>query len=264
MSEITKARQLSDNTLNAILDHYPDLKEVTKEGDCYKKLFNQQKEEKGAMRLFHGEKIERLVYIGLDNTMQMRHLPGNPEGRIDSHMIFAFTNKESAVPHFTLDSIYTMMPGMPAPVLAFHLDMIPRVDIGARLGYMNAVYGGSVSEAQAEAKKNEGFTPAALNSFQLGVMSPWMMASRATPEAFDTIPSQVYLERWFKLVDEGIPADALDGLTGADFADRDKRNRAVLFSKEVDPVWEQIERVIGADVGEFQREWLQRQDASQD
>ena len=64
MSETTKARQLSDSTLNAILDHYPDLKEVKKEGDVYQKLFNQQKEEKGAMRLFHGDKIERLVYVG--------------------------------------------------------------------------------------------------------------------------------------------------------------------------------------------------------
>ena len=173
---------------------------------------------------------------------------------VDSHMVFAFTPKDSAIPHFTLDSVHA------GPFLAFHLDLIPRVDLGANLAYMDAVYGGLVTDAQAEAKKVEGFTPAQLSSRQLAVMSPWMLANRATADAFTKIPVMSYLEQWSRLVEQGLPAAATEGLTGSDFARRDQQNRAVLFNKVVDPVWVQIETMIGADVGEELRTLLRRQD----
>src|SRR6478735_687992 len=54
---------------------------------------------------------------------------------LDSHMIFAFTDPESAVPHWTFDSVVA------GGVHAFHLDLIPRADLGANLAYMDTVYG---------------------------------------------------------------------------------------------------------------------------
>ena len=51
-------------------------------------------------------------------------------------MIFAFSPLKSSIPHFTLDAI-TMGEGSNA----FHLDLIPRVDMGAHLKYMDYMYG---------------------------------------------------------------------------------------------------------------------------
>ena len=57
-----------------------------------------------------------------------------PPIQLDSHMMFAFTPSDSAVPHFTLDSVRA------GDHHAFHLDLIPRLDLGAHLAYMDACF----------------------------------------------------------------------------------------------------------------------------
>ncbi len=250
---MTLARELCFKTIDAITARFPELTEIRKEGRAFRILPTAQNPEAGAVRVWNGERIARMVYIGLASEMSMRDGSGRTM-TIDSHMVFAFTPKGSAIPHFTLDSVHS------GPFLAFHLDLIPRVDLGANLAYMDAVYGGPITEAQAEAKKVEGFTPAQLSSRQLAVMSPWMLANRATPDAFQKVPVLTYLEQWARLVEHGLPASCTEDLSADDFARRDAKNRAVLFSKEVDPVWAQIEASIGAEAGEELRLLLRRQD----
>ncbi len=250
---MSPARELCFRTIDAISARFPELKEIRPEGKAFRLLATSQSPEAGAVRVWNGERIARMVYIGLRNEQPVRGGSGGTM-LLDSHMLFAFTPKESAIPHFTLDSVHA------GPYLAFHLDLIPRVDLGANLGYMDAVYGGVINEAQAQAKKVEGFTPAPLSSRQLAVMSPWMLANRVSGEAFAKIPVLSYLDQWSRLVEQGLPAAATEGLTGSDFARRDQQNRSVLFNKVVDPVWVQIEAMIGADVGEELRTLLRRQD----
>lgn len=250
---MTQARELCFKTIDAITARFPELKEIRPNGKPFRMLSTRESPEAGAVRVWNGERIARMVYIGLRSELPM-HGGGSGTMLVDSHMVFAFTPKESAVPHFTLDSVHA------GPFLAFHLDLIPRVDLGANLAYMDAVYGGLVTNAQAEAKKVEGFTQAQLSSRQLAVMSPWMLANRATPDAFAKIPVMSYLDQWSRLVEQGVPASATEGLTGTDLARRDQQNRSVLFNKEVDPVWGQIEAMIGADVGAELRTLLCRQD----
>ena len=57
-----------------------------------------------------------------------------PHFHLDSHMIFAFTPENSAVPHFTLDSVAN------GDNYAFHLDLIPRVDLATSLPYLDTVW----------------------------------------------------------------------------------------------------------------------------
>ena len=250
---MTQARELCFKTIDAITARFPELKEIRKDGKPFRTLATKQNPEAGAVRVWNGDRIARMVYIGLASELPMRDGSGGTM-LLDSHMVFAFTPKESAIPHFTLDSVHA------GPYLAFHLDLIPRVDLGANLGYMDAVYGGPITEAQAEAKKVEGFSPAQLSSRQLAVMSPWMLANRASGDAFTKIPVMTYLEQWSRLIEQGLPAAATENVTPADCARRDELNRAVLFNKIVDPVWIQIEAMIGADVGEELRVLLRRQD----
>ena len=45
-----------------------------------------------------------------------------------------------------------------------------------------------------------------------------------------------------------MPDGVLDGATAEQLADRDARHRAALFNPDVDPVWAQVDRLLGPDV----------------
>jgi len=160
-------------------------------------------------------------------------------------MIFAFTKPESHIPHFTLDSV------MAGPYFAFHLDLIPRADLGANLKYMNAVFD-NLTPIFDETKKIEGLTPAQLGPKQYALMSPWMLAYRASESAFGQIQAPVngYLDHWFNLVENGIETDAIP--TG-DYAARDKFNREAIFDPAVDKVWAQVSRLVGEEMSDTLR-----------
>lgn len=196
----------------------------------------------GALRLFRGEQVHKLVYIGLSV----------PPIGLDSHMYFAFTAPDSLVPHFTLDSV------LAGPHFAFHLDLIPRADPGANLDYLNQVFQ-PLTPVFEQAKKIEGLTPAQLSPRQYALMSPWMIAYRATAEAFSQVqgPVERYLEHWCTLVEQGVTAQVHTSLSPTE---RDRLNRLAIFSPDVDPVWAQVERLVGAETGARLRAILQNQD----
>ncbi len=182
----------------------------------------------GVMRTWTGGKgVAKAVYCGLAVDAI----------GLDSHMVFAFTDGDSLVPHFTLDSVFGQ------GTYAFHLDLIPRADMGANLQYVNEVYQ-PLLEVYEEVEAREGFSKAAIGPRQRAVMSPWMLTNRATEQAFLAMsgPVNAYRDHWFGLLDAGLPADlAIE----PDLAGRDSRNRNALFSREVDPVWDTITRLIG-------------------
>jgi hypothetical protein len=195
----------------------------------------------GALRLFGRGRVHKMVYISL----------AVPPIGLDSHMIFAFTPPESHIPHFTLDSV------LAGPHFAFHLDLIPRADLGANLAYLNAIFDPLTPIFEA-AKQIEGLTPAQLGPKQYALMSPWMLAYRANESAFAQIQTPVhgYLEHWFHLVENGIPAEAIP--TG-DFAQRDQLNRNAIFDPTVDKVWAQVARLVGEETSEKMRHILRNQ-----
>jgi hypothetical protein len=108
----------------------------------------------------------------------------------------------------------------------------------------------------------EGLTPAHLSPRQYAIMSPWMLAYRATEAAFAQVEPNVdnYLEHWFGLVENGVNADIASGGDAAALAARDQLNRDALFNPEVDPVWAQIDRMLGAEVSARLREVLRNQE----
>lgn len=183
----------------------------------------------GSVRVFTGEHLDQLVTVSI----------AVPQIGLDSHMLFAFTAADSAVPHFTLDSVFA------GGSYAFHLDLIPRVDLGASLEYMRGIYE-PLTESFMAARKLDGLSAAALGPLQLALMSPWMLAYRADEAGFAAIDAHVehYLDQWFEVLD-GVPPAAADDARACNLAERDARNRAALFDPEVDPVWGQVSRLIG-------------------
>jgi hypothetical protein len=236
------AQKLSHSTLTAIVERF----QLVEHGAPHMTLSSPMSPAPvGTVRLFSGGPIGKLVYIGLSVPMI----------GLDSHMIFAFTAPDSAVPHFTLDSV------LAGPHFAFHLDLIPRVDLGANLAYIDEVMH-PLTPLVETAREIDGLERAHLTPRQLAIMSPWMLAYRANEAAFAQIDAHVerYLAHWFGVVEGGISAETLASLSHSDFADRDQRNRDAIFDPEVDPVWAQVTRLVGADTSEQMRQLLRSQE----
>lgn len=229
------SQQLHYQTLNAILERF-DLNEVTAEGGgAYLPLISQAPMVQGSIgqvRVFKGSGLTQLVSC----TIVV------PPIGLDSHMLFAFTDTESGLPHFTVDSVRN------GDTYAFHLDLIPRLDLAVSLAYMDEVFA-PLSETFTQHKTLDGLSPAQLDPRQLAVMSPWMLVNRADEPAFKATfgAVQAYLEQWFSLMDKGLSEAALEGSTAQSRAARDDAHRAVIFNPEVDKVWNQITPLLGQD-----------------
>lgn len=235
------AKQLSHNTLAAIVERF----QLGERGAPFLTLHSPMAPAPvGEARLFSGGPIHKLVYIGLSVPMI----------GLDSHMIFAFTAPDSAVPHFTLDAV------LAGPHFAFHLDLIPRVDLGANLAYIDEVLH-PLTPLVESAREIDGLTRAHLSPRQLAIMSPWMLAYRADEAAFAQIDGHVrdYLAHWFGVVEGGVSAETLTSLTPTDFAARDQRNRDAIFNPNVDPVWAQVTRLVGPATSDTLRNLLRTQ-----
>ena len=242
---MSHAKTLSEITLNAIVDHF----QLTEHGAPHMTLMSPMSPAPvGQARLFSGGPIHKMVYIALSV----------PPIGLDSHMIFAFTAPDSAIPHFTLDSV------LAGPHFAFHLDMIPRVDLGANLAYIDEIFH-PLHDIFNEAKEIEGLTAAHLSPRQYAIMSPWMLAYRANEDAFVRITDPVnrYLKHWLSVVDHGVSAETMASLNHTDFAARDQRNRNAIFNPDVDPVWSQVERLVGTETSGQLRELLRTQELNQ-
>src|SRR5690606_28467584 len=93
----------------------------------------------------------------------------------------------------------------------------------------------------------DGLAPAETKPRQRALMSPRLLVCRATPEASKALDATVdgQLSPWLALIDAGVRAPV-----EADLPGRDRANRALVFEPGVDPVWEQVTRLIGAEQAE--------------
>ena len=230
------AAELCRTTLDTIVPRV-GLAEVEGPEGPYRLLTSpMQPEPVGAMRVFAGDKgVAKAVYVGISVDAI----------GLDSHMVFAFTPADSAVPHFTLDSVYSGFH-------AFHLDLIPRAELASHLSYVDHCFA-PLTETYESLREWEGLTRANITPRQYAMMSPWMCVNRATEDAFGQMGPVVaaYRDHWFSLVEGGLPQDVLDDVSDTDLARRDARNRANLFSRSIDPVWDQITRLIGDQAEEI-------------
>ena len=206
------------------------------------------------MRLWQGPGIDRLVYVGY----------GVEGFGIDSHMLFVFPQPDSLVPVFTLDAVFmsaafASMSGQKTTedTYAFHLDLVPRCDPGTNLEYLRRCYQ-PLDGVQIEVDGADGISPALISQTQRAVMSPWMLVGRASGAAWESRvapATTAYLDHWLGLLDQGLE-DLRPSMNGIIAAQRDRENRRLLFSREVDPVWEKMDRMVTAEKAEVMRRVL--------
>lgn len=192
----------------------------------------------GEMRRFRGRGLFQVVTISIVV----------PTIKLDSHMLFAFTPSSSAIPHFTVDSVHA------GDTYAFHLDLIPRVDLGANLHYIEQVYD-PLTALYDETSAIDGLSAPKLSPKQRAIMSPWMLAARADESAFKRIETAVdgYYSHWLSLVENNIDVSSL---SYESLAERDQLNKALIFNPEIDPVWHQITPLVGREIARQQIETL--------
>ena len=248
----TLASVISHRTLERITGHF-GLDEVTgEEGGPFLPLVSPAfgNISVGEFRIWHGgDSLQKVVYTGI---------AVEPIG-IDSHMVFAFTKRDSIVPTFTLDSVYTKMPPGADPnfpdggdMYAFHLDLVPRCDLGVNSAYMARVYE-SLTETQANVLAADGVFPAQLSPTQRAIMSPWMLAQRTTADAYEKFvfpAAEVYTAHWLELVDNGLE-DIAGDIHGDAGASRDATNRELIFNRDIDPVWNKIDQMLGPGISDL-------------
>ena len=242
--DISPPRALWEKTLNRIVERFGLVEVAGEDGGPWLPLYSQAPMYDGRVgqtRLFQGGPLFQVVTSSIVV----------PPIQLDSHMLFAFMPSASAVPHFTLDSVCA------GDHYAFHLDLIPRVDLGSRLTYMDTCFT-PLTSAYERGEAMDGLTRAHLSPRQCAIMSPWMLAKRATREAFSQIDGLVddYLGHWFRLVEEGVSERVLDGIGRDELIERDRRNKAIIFNREVDKVWDQITPLVGRQAAEAQIELL--------
>lgn len=230
------SQQMHDQTLDRIVQKMSLAEVKGAEGGAWLPLVSKvpmAQGQIGQVRVFKGGKLAQLVSC----TIVV------PAIGLDSHMLFAFTDTESAVPHFTVDSVRNGVD------YAFHLDLIPRLDLAVELAYMDEAFAPLSTQFKTH-RELPGLKPAQLDPRQYAVMSPWMLVNRADEAAFKSTFEAVsfYLNHWFGLLERGIAATG--ATTPPQRAARDVAHRGVLFNPEVDKVWKQIAPLIGADTVE--------------
>ncbi|MGK0500414.1 MAG: hypothetical protein ACJAYG_002064 [Oceanicoccus sp.] len=241
--EHSLAYKLCWDSIDYIVERFNMKELLGEDGGAYHPImFARGGKEVGEQRIWMGQNgVFKLVYVGL---------VANPPG-VDSHMMFAFTDKDNPAPHYTVDSVHLAHMGH----YAYHCEVMPGVDIAANLNYVNHVYE-PLTTINKDLYETEGFVKSKeLGLRQWAFMSPWMLAGRA-PDAegfsklFDTIPQ--YREHWANLIEQGIPEDCLDGVDMSKVADRDARNRFAAFNRDVDPVYNQLLPLMGQHEGDRQ------------
>ena len=235
---------LFSSTLEHLVDHLGLEEQPGEGGGAYLPLHSHlpmAEGEIGSVRLFTGDPLFRVVTCSL--VVEPISL--------DSHMLFAFTPSGSAVPHFTLDAVHA------GEHFAFHLDLIPRLDLGAHLAYMDEAFA-PLTDAFEAGSAIDGLTPAHLSPRQHAVMSPWMLAHRASQNAFEKIDDVVsqYLRHWLGLLESGVSEASLNGVSSGELAARNLHNKRMIFNPDVDPVWNQIAPMIGEEAVAVQRALL--------
>ena len=235
---------LSEQTLSRIIDRFGLEESTADDGGPALRLVSQLpmvQGEIGDMRIYHGGPLHQLVTVRIVV----------PAMQLDSHMLFAFMPSHSGIPHYTVDSVAA------GGHFAFHLDLIPRLDLGSHLSYMDEVFT-PLTESYEKGTALEGLSAAQLGRRQWAIMSPWMLAYRADEKAFSNITDTVneYLAHWFTLVEQGVSDEAMEGVNGEAVAARDGRNKAIIFNPDVDKVWNQIGPLIGEEASLTIRETL--------
>jgi hypothetical protein len=195
------------------------------------------------------------VFTGADGVRLVHSVLSIDDFGMDTHQLYAFTPASSVLPHLFLDTAISPNTG---GTFHYGLDLAPRVDLGASLDYLDAVYT-PLTEPRAAALAQPGILPVpSIGPLQWALRSPWMIAAIAMPDDLKSLTAitDAYVDRWLALLRAGLTADVVAGVQWQDVARRDRLAREAMFSARTNPVWTLLDRLVGPAAAQRMRELL--------
>ena len=155
---------------------------------------------------------------------------------MESYMLMAFVDPGSAIPHFAFDAMTNSERG------AFHVDFIPRLDLGTHPQYSKQVFE-PLNDALDTLKADPDFSPGDGGRLLLSMLSPWTGLFQTTPDklAGGAMLVDRYLQHWFTLIDQGVSTT----VDSEALANRDRLHRLALYNEENDMLWGLLKNLIG-------------------
>jgi hypothetical protein len=191
--------------------------------------------------LMHGPETigELRVYRGrgrVQKVVSSRFALASPS--MDSHSVVVFTQPDSPVPHFGLDSVRLDQR------VHLYVDLLPKCDLSVSLAYLDRCYV-PLTEVRDELEHDTRFTPSQAPLRHRALLSPWHALYTLEPGDLDAAEQYVdrYVSHWASLLRSDAPELQKDPALVA----RDALYRKTLYSREVDPAWGLLDRVIGQD-----------------
>jgi hypothetical protein len=189
--------------------------------------------------LMHESEIvgELRVYRGrgrVQKVVSSRFALSDPA--MDSHSVVVFTQPDCPVPHFGLDSVQL------DSRVHLYVDLLPKRDLGVSLDYLDRCYV-PLSDTRRELEQDARFTPSVAPLRQRALLSPWHALYTLDPS--DLGAAETYVERYLTQWASLLRSDDAALASSPDVAERDRLYRQTLYSREVDPAWGMLDRVIG-------------------
>ncbi len=154
----------------------------------------------------------------------------------ESYMMTVFTQPASPVPHFVLNVVRF---GQQA---SFYVDLLPKRDLGILLPYVDRCFA-PLSAIRADLEQDPRFAPAPAPLRQRAFLSPWVALFTHAPEQL--VVAHRYVDRYFAHWSGLLTSDAPELRPDAALAARDVLHRSLVFSRELDPVWNRLDRAVG-------------------
>jgi hypothetical protein len=157
---------------------------------------------------------------------------------MDSHSVVIFTQPDSPVPHFGLDSVRL------DSRVHLYVDLLPKRDLAVSLDYLDRCYV-PLSDLQRELEQDPRFTSSVAPLRHRALLSPWHALYTLDPTDLGAAEDYVdrYVSHWASLLASNAP----ELRTDPTLIERDAEYRKTLYSREVDPAWSMLDRAIGRD-----------------
>jgi hypothetical protein len=187
----------------------------------------------------------------------------------DANALHIITKPNSLVPHCSVEYIHydaaidvPRNPAVQAGVDQYgcYINLISRVDAASNQAYLHHVYD-PVHEGVVAIKSHAEIHNPVLPLWQAACFQPWIITAMAPAQHFPLLQNQgrTTIDHALSMHANGIPDSIVTENERNYCAERDRLNRLLLNSPEVDAVWPRIARLVGENDAARLREILSGQ-----